>query len=268
MFFFKKILFKLMELGLGIRTCFSLDTRNPIFLNFRLSAAEAEAVRRTLPAGFRLEPMRFAEGDAAPEYWLSYNLYEIRYPKKELSAIRKVRCEINTYVRDPKGRRGIYVFCGSPFVSRETGAGVVGKICDLAERLVIFIYGCGRLVSLEYSVGDRLRIALAQGDHRVDLDQPLEPAGAAAMTRLSDEYHVFNDISFFNRGATFDLVNVTSSYLTARFQRIDGAALRGCRIRGPFFDRAPDCAYLHRGSISYFVSSMNRLGVSPMAEAL
>src|SRR4051812_37198116 len=99
-FFLKKILFKFMELGLGLRTCFSLETKDPIFVNFRLSPAEADRVRKSLPAGFKLCPIRFGQSDSEAHYWISYNLYELKYPKPELQHIRKARCEINTFVED------------------------------------------------------------------------------------------------------------------------------------------------------------------------
>ena len=63
MFFLKKVIFKLMELGLGLRTCFSLETKDPIFVNFKLSPAEIESVKALLPPGFVLKPIRFTEDE-------------------------------------------------------------------------------------------------------------------------------------------------------------------------------------------------------------
>jgi hypothetical protein len=257
MFFLKKLLFKFMELGLGMRTCFTLETRNPIFLNFRLDAAEAERVRAALPPGFELQSIHFTRDDDAPAYWVSYNLYEIAYPKKELAAIRKARCEINTFVTDATGRPGVYVFSGSPFVSREEKLTLLGKICDLAERAVIFIYGCGKLTRVRYRLDPtELTVELNAAGNSIAVRQTLSPGVAEA--RLSDDYLRFNDISFFNRGRTFDLVNVNSAFLAARFEALPSAATRECRIAGPFVNRAPDRVYFHRGDISYLVESMNR----------
>lgn len=256
LFLLKKLVFKFMELGLGLRTCFSLETRNPIFLNFRLSDEEARAVQASLPKGFTLEKIRFCDGDENAAHWVSYNLYEIAYPKKELSHIRKARCEINTFVRDAAGRPGIYVFSGSPYVSREARFSLIGRICDLAERAVIWIYGCGKLVPLVYDLGEReIRIALEQGPNRLQWKQTL--ADGEATERLSDDYHRFNDISFFNEGRTFDLVSVNSAFHRARFCRLD--SVTGCELNGPFFRRAPDFVYFHRGEIAYSVTAMNRL---------
>ncbi|MFM8315789.1 MAG: hypothetical protein ACKOA8_16030, partial [Deltaproteobacteria bacterium] len=100
MFFLKKLLFKFMELGLGLRTCFSLETKDPIFVNFKLSPDEIEKVKKSLPMGFVLKPIRFCESDEIPEYWISYNFYQLKYPKPELASIKKARLEINTFVED------------------------------------------------------------------------------------------------------------------------------------------------------------------------
>lgn len=257
MFLLKKLVFKFMELGLGLRTCFTLETRNPIFVNFRLDDREADAVRRSLPPGFTLEAIRFCEGDERAAYWVSYNLYEIAYPNERLSHIRKVRCEINTFVRDAEGRAGVYVFSGSPYVSRESRRTVIGTICDFAERAVMWIYGCGKLVGLTYELSrDRLRISLDQNPNQLRFDQKVEDEEAE--DRLSVDYCRFNDISFFNEGRTYDLVNVNSTLLGARFHRLSGSALQDCEVAGPFFRRAPDEIYFHRGEISYSVTAMNR----------
>lgn len=264
MFLIKKLLFKFMELGLGLRTCFSLETRNPIFLNFRLSDEEARKVQASLPAGFTLRKIRFCQSDDEAAYWISYNLYEIAYPKPELRHIRKARCEINTFVTDTKGRAGVYVFSGSPYVSREMRPSVMGKICDLAERAVIWIYGCGKLIPLTYELtADRLHIALDQGPNRLQLDQPLRDDKADE--RLSGDYARFNDISFFNEGRTFDLVNVNSAFHEARFHRLEGSHLKNIQMKGPFFARSPEVVYFHRGEIAYSVTAMNRVLVGAPA---
>lgn len=251
MFWIKKLIFKFMELGLGLRTCFSLETKDPIFLNFRLTPDETDKVRRSLPDGFELARVRFRESDAESAYWVSFNLYEIKYPKKELARIRKVRCEINTFVTDPQGRKGIYVFCGSPYVSKERKPSVLGMICDFAERLVTFIYGCGKLTGLAYELtSKRLLVSLSEGENTLSIDQELEEGPPE---RLSSDYFIYNDISFFNEGRTFDLVNVNSSFVTAEFRRVECGAI----VQSPFFGRVPDEVLFHRGEIAYLVSSMN-----------
>lgn len=261
MLWLKKLVFKLVELGLGLRPCFALQTRNPVFVNFRLSEAESDAVRRALPRGFTLRPLRFAASDAEPACWVSYNLYEIAYPRPEMAAVRKVRCEINTFVRDADGRDGVFVFCGSPFVSREEQRSAVGAVCDLAERLVILLYGCGRLTRLRYEVtGDALRINLDERDVRLDLEVPLRPLNRATREKLSDDYHRFNDVSFFNSGKTFDLVTVNSAFVLARFEDVDAATLACHTVDGPFFRRPPDRVYFHRGAIGYLVSALHGPG--------
>ena len=254
---FKKILFKLMELSLGLRPLLPLETRNPVFMNFRLTEAERDEVRRALPAGFELRPLRFFADDPEPAFWVSYNLYAIKYPRPELAGVRKARCEINTFVRDAAGRDGVFVFCGSPYVSREDGGSFFGKLCDAAEKLVVLLYGCGRLTSLRYDLDeDRLGIALEADENIVAADVALTSAPAEA--RLAEDYARFNDISFFNGGRTFDLVNVNSLFSLARFERIEDDRLAAVRVRGPFFARPPDGIYFHRGEIPYLVSALHR----------
>jgi hypothetical protein len=256
-FALKALLFKFMELGLGLKTYFSLETKDPVFVNFKLTDEEAARVRVALPPGFELQKIRFSETDSEPAYWVSYNLYQIKYPKKELQGIRRSRCEINTFVTDAKGRKGIHVFCGSPLVSKETRPSLIGRVCELAERLVIFIYGCGKLVPLVYELSDdKLRIEFDERGNRLRLRQKLGPAAAAV--RLSDDYWAFNDISFFNEGKTFDLVNVNSAFTSARFESLDGAELGELAVESPFFRRAPDKVYFHRGDIPYLVDALNR----------
>ncbi len=260
MFWLKKIIFKFMELGLGLRTCFSLETKDPIFLNFRLTDEEAERVRRDLPPGFTLRAVRFVESDETPSYWISYNLYELKYPRKEMSHIKKGRCEINTFVEDATGRPGILVFSGSPYVSREPRLHVWGVICDLAERMVTFIYGCGGLIPLTYRLApDRLIVNFAEGGNVFRLEQPLERADAEA--RLSTDYWRFNDISFFNGGKTYDVVNVGNSFFAARFESADPARAANFEFRSPYLkNRRPDAIYFHRGEIAYTVTSLNLAG--------
>lgn len=258
MFWIKKLIFKFMELGLGLRTCFSLETKNPIFLNFRLTPQECEKVRASLPAGFTLESVRFCESEQDSSYWVSFNLYEIKYPKKELRSIRKVRCEINTFVRDLRGRRGIFVFCGSPYVSKEQRPSLLGLICDFAERMVTFIYGCGKLTHLTYELSqDRLKVALSEGKNSLGVDEDLTK-GELVEERLSWDYLVYNDISFFNDGRTYDQVNVNSLFVSAAFSRMRSSTV----VESPFFKRAPDQILFHRGEISYLVNSMNRSSLS------
>ncbi len=246
-----------MELGLGLRTCFSLETKDPLFVNFKLSPSEIEAVQKKLPRGFRLVPVRFFESDSTPNYWLSYNFYEIHYPKKELQAIKKVRCEINTFVQDDQGKKGIYVFCGSPYVSREKKFSILGWVCDWAERTVCFIYGCGRLIPLTYELGQRkIQVHFADGENRVALEQPLPPEERPEEV-LSTDYLKYNDISFFNDAKTYDLVNVNSAFLSATFTCVDAHDLKGTSIRSVFLNRPPDRLAFHRGEITYSVVSMN-----------
>jgi hypothetical protein len=253
-----RVLFKLMELSLGLRPYFSLRTRNPIFVNFDLSETERAAVQAALPSGFTLRALRFAAGDDEARYWLSYNFYEIRYPKKEMAQLRKVRCEINTFVSDPSGREGVFVFCGSPFVSREEQPSAIGRVADLAERLVIWIYGCGRLTRVRFDLApERLTVELDEPENRMSLD--IEVASGAGSDLLSPDYQRFNDVSFFNGGRTYDLVHVDSAFGQAGLQRIDGALLAGHAVKSPFFERAPDVVYAHRGEIGYLVSALNRV---------
>ncbi len=253
----KRFVFKLMELSLGLRPYFALRTRNPIFINFRLTTSERESVERALPDGFTLRPLRFTISDEEPAYWLSYNLYELRYPKKEMANLRKVRCEINTFVTDRTGREGVFVFCGSPFVSQEEKPTAIGRVADWAERLVIFLYGCGRLTSLRYALTEeRLVVDLAEAESKLAIDVPV--AAEPGEERLSPDYHRFNDVSFFAGGKTYDLVNVDSAFGRATLQHVDAASLARLSVATPFFERAPDHLYIHRGEIGYLVNALHR----------
>lgn len=258
MFFLKRWLFKSMELGLGLQPYFCLETEDPIFVNFQLRDAEVAEIQKSLPKGFSLQKLRFTASDEVAEYWLSYNLYRVRYPNPRLREIEKVRCEINTFVVDPSGRPGIYVFSGSPFVSREKRRSWIGSICDWAERLVICIYGCGRLTSLIYYLGENtLEIELDEERNRVSIRLPLN-VPPLPKKKLSAEYLRFNDLSFFNDGSTYDRVYVNNAFVGAEFQGLSSPQVTGVRCAGPFFDRAPDWIYFHRGSISYLVGALNR----------
>ncbi|MBI1861649.1 MAG: hypothetical protein HYR96_12095 [Deltaproteobacteria bacterium] len=249
-FFLKRLLFKLMELGLGLKTHFTLQTRNPLFVNFRLTEAEVADVRKSLPPDFRLEKIHFLDSDPSPAHWLSYNFYEIAYPRKELAHIRKVRCEINTFVTDPSGRRGIFVFCGSPFVSPEARFSLLGTICDFAERLVMMIYGVGQMVSMTYELSPT-QIAVMGSRHTFS-------GGPVPVAALSADFHQFNDVSFFNDGKTFDRVFVNSAFFQARFERVSGSALNGWVFKNRFLKRAPDVLAFHRGELGYSVDALNR----------
>ncbi len=258
MSFLKRLVFKLLELTLGLRPYFTLQTRNPIFVNFRLSDGEADAVRGALPAGFTLCPIRFTASDDEAAFWISYNLYELRYPRPEMAAVRKVRCEINTFVRDAEGRAGVLVFCGSPLVSRSDGASTIEKVADLAERLVLHLYGCGRLVPLRFELTETsLLVALDELEAALAVDLALQPA-ARPPQRLSDEYYRFNDVSFFRGGQTHDLVSAGSEFILAGWEEIDRGSLASVAARCPFFQRPPDRIYVHRGTISYLVSALHR----------
>lgn len=262
MFLIKKLIFKFMELGLGLRTCFSLDTKDPIFVNFKLSDEEAERVKKVLPPAFHLRKLRFVESDEEAAYWLSYNLYEIKYPKKELQHIKKVRCEINTFVEDKEGRKGVYVFSGSPYVSREEKKSIIGFICDMAERMVVFIYGCGRLIKLAYGITDHsVLIDFKVPGNSMRLEQPL--GIPSHEEKLSSDYWRFNDISFFNNAKTFDLVNVNNAFFSATLQKIEGTQIHTFAMESPFVNRRPDVIYFHRGEISYMVNSMNSYRALP-----
>ncbi len=260
MFYPKKLLLKFLELGLGFRTCFSLETKDPIFLNFKLQPNEAELVQKALPQGWTLQRIRFAESDKSSDYWISYNLYAVKYPTPELQHIKKVRCEINTFVTDPAGRKGVFVFSGSPYVSKEKKFDPFGVVCDMAERAVIFAYGCGKLIDLVYDLGpNSLSIECKEGPNNLRLSHDLK-SEEDFCERLSDEYILYNDISFFNSGATYDLVNVSSSFFAAKFREIDGSELEEFQLEGPFFSgRRPNKVYYHRGEISYLVIAMNRM---------
>jgi len=234
-----------------------LETRNPIFVNFKLSTAEADAIRKNLGQGYELCPVKFTNADALPEYWLSYNFYELKYPKKELQKIRKVRCEINTFVKDTHGRKGIYVFSGSPYVSRETKFSVIGLICDFAELLVTFIYGVGKLTQLIFDLkSDRLEVQLNEGPNKMTIKQDVSSASQDQI--LSHDYWSHNDISFFNSGKSYDHVFTNSEFFAAKFKCIEGANLSPAEIKSPFVNRAPDKILFHHGDISYLVNSMNK----------
>lgn len=183
--------------------------------------------------------------DLEPAYWLSYNFYELCYPKKELSSVHKVRCEMNTFVTGPAGK-GIYVF--TPFVSKDKGT-ILGRACDLAERLVMWIYGCGKLVSMEYVASEsHLQVLL----ENLAIDSPI---ALGAYSSLSADYQRFNDISYFSAGRSLDRVNSNSAFSLAQFATLEGVS--NTRLKTPFFERAPDSIYLHLGEISYTVDAMN-----------
>lgn len=256
MFLLKKIIFKFMELGLGLRTCFNLETKNPIFINFKLTPNEIEEVKKALPSNFRLMPIRFMADDQAPEYWISYNFYELRYPKPELAAIKKSRLEINTFVQDANGRKGIFVFCDSPFVSKEPQKTPLGVVCDFAEWLVTKIYACGQLLPLQYQLSDKLKLSLLAKGHRLELETEAPYLTETNGIKFSSDYCLYNDISFFNKGKTFDFVNVNSSFYNAEFVSVPTEKLETI-CEGPFFKRRPDSIHIHRGEISYLVNSMN-----------
>jgi len=247
-----------MEMGLGLRTCFALETRKPIFINFKLSALEVAKVQKSLPTGFKLRPIKFTDKDLTAEYWISYNLYEILYPKKELRHIVKTRCEINTFVETPLGLKGIYVFCDSPYVSRETESTPLGRICDFAERLVIFIYGVGRAIRLTYQLSaENLRVSFASGTNEIELLHHFSETEKTPSEALSPDYWAFNNISIFKQGQIFDQVYVNSDFYAARFQRVAGNALQKFSMRGIHFNRKPDEVYAHGGPITYLVNAMN-----------
>ncbi len=265
MLLFKRLLFKLLELGLGVRPYFSLQTRDPVFVNFRLTAEETDAVRRALPAGFTLRAIRFAASDPEPAFWISYNVYELRYPRPEMARLRKVRCEINTFVRDAGGRDGVFVFCGSPFVSKEERPSAIGRVADLAERLVLFLYGGGGLVRLRYELTDAaLRISLGEPEARLEIDVACSPPPVGERARLSEDYYRCNDVSFFDAGRTHDLVSAGSPFLLATLEELELRGASTAFAESPFFRRPPDRLYVHRGEIGYLVSALHR-GPAPAA---
>ena len=248
-----------MELGLGLRTCFSLETKDPIFVNFKLTQSETEKVKKLLPSGFQLMSIKFTDMEETPSFWVSYNFYDLKYPKPQLAAIKKSRLEINTFVQDCYGRKGILVFCDSPFVSRETQKSLLGGVCDFAEWLVTQIYGCGSLTKLEYQLTNRLKVSLITNTQKVAIDLPLTEKESHEEIGLSSDYFQFNDISFFNHGKSCDYVNVNSSFLQAKFFSVP-LDTEGAQpiIENSIFRRRPDVILAHRGEIAYLVNSMNR----------
>ncbi len=257
MFLVKKLIFKFMELGLGLKTYFSLETKNPIFINFKLTPEEVDKIQSQLPPGFTIQRVRFTHLDENPHYWISYNFYELKYPKPELASVKKARLEINTFVQDAQGRKGIFVFCGSPFVSVENRWTVLGSICDFAEWLVTKIYGVGRLVPIQFNVGDKLKVGFKSSVHSVNIEADIQESNPQDKSRLSRDYWEFNDISFFNQGKTCDYVNVNSSFYSAEFFKVNMEQVTEPCV-SPFFKRVPDEIWVHRGEISYLVNSMNR----------
>ncbi len=250
-----------MELGLGLRTCFTLETKNPLFVNFKLSPEEVAAVQKELPPDWELQKVRFTESETEPHYWISYNSYEIMYPRKELQHIRRIRLEINTFVKNPKGQCGIFVFSGSPFVSSERLATPLDAICEFAERLVVFIYGCGKLIPLSYQLTSKeLAFTFQEGLHHCEWKMDLggDPLTQVESEVLSEDYWKYNDVSFFNSGKTFDRVFVSDAFRRARFHSLKFQDFQSLTIRGPFFKRSPDSILFHRGAIPYLVDSMNR----------
>jgi hypothetical protein len=245
-----------MELGLGLQTCFSLDTKNPIFVNFKLTAEEIEKVKNALPKGFQLQPIRFLSSDESPDFWVSYNLYELKYPKPELASVKKARLEINTFVEDSKGRKGVFVFSDSPFVSRESKRSFLGSICDFAEWMVTKIYGCGHLVDLQFSLTDELKVVFQSGGQSLKITGKTPENVDSEDFKLSTDYCLYNDISYFNHGKSFDCVNVNSAFHQAKFSLV---GIENCEVscQGPFFNRKPDAILVHRGNISYLVNAMN-----------
>ncbi len=255
MHFLRKLIFKGMEFGLGLKTYFCLKTLNPIFINFKLTPEERELLQKKLPPGVKLQPIQFWASDTQAEYYLSYNLYAIEYPKKELQHIQKVRCEINTFVTDPHGRQGIYVFCGSPFVSKEMKLSFIQWIVDIAERVVMWIYRVGELIPFQYELTkNHITIDLQTREHELVINSNLSSLSQEA---LSEDYQRFNDYSFFNGAKTFDRVNTTSDFTLARFYQLDPKTLQDVRVRNPFFNRAPDSLHFYHGSIPYLVDALN-----------
>jgi hypothetical protein len=256
MFLLKKLIFKMMELGLGLRTCFSLDTKDPIFVNFKLTAEEVISVKNVLPSGFELQPIRFLSSDDSPDFWVSYNLYELKYPNPQLASIKKARLEINTFVEDPTGRKGVFVFSDSPFVSRESKRSLLGSICDFAEWLVTKIYGCGHLVDLKFSLSEELSVIFQSQGQSLKIQGKTPESVDSEDFKLSSDYCLYNDISFFNHGKTCDYVNVNSSFHQAKFASL---GIENCEAlcEGPFFNRQPDVILVHRGNISYLVNALN-----------
>ena len=249
----KKLVFKLLELTFGLVPVFRLETRDPVFVNFRLTDREAEAIRKALPAGFTLKSLRFTSGDTEPTHWLSYNFYGIGYPNPRLASVRKTRCEINTFVCGPDGRLGIFVFAGSPFVSRSERPSAIERVCDGAERLVMWLYGCGLLTQAACVLeSGHLHVRLDAGNVAMDVDGTVSLADTI---KLSDDYALFNDVSFFNNGQTYDLVTVDSAFMRATLSSV---VVSHARVVDPFVTRAPDSVFVHRGDIAYVVRALNQ----------
>lgn len=239
---------------MGLKAYFSLETRNPIFINFRLSSEERLKVEKDLAQGFTLQPIRLLETDPEPYYWLTLNAYNIRYPRPELKSVSKSRLEVNIYVCDAKGRKGIYVV--SPYVSKEMGGSILGKICDLAERLVMGIYGCGNLVPLEYAISNSnitFRI------HKDGISADISSGWSGGdLVKMSRDYIIHNDISFFNRGRTRDRVLTDSRFSLGRFVSPPREAFEKWSCKTDYFNRRPDSVFFHIGEISYTVDALNR----------
>ena len=254
MFKLRKLLFKGMELGLGLRTTFSFETRNPLFINFRLNTDEARTVQAKLADGFQLSSVRFMESDPEPAFWLSYNFYELKYPSPRLRRITKVRCEVNTFVEAPGGRCGIYVF--NPFVSKEQTWSPLGAVCDFAERIVMGIYGCGRLVPMRYDLGsESLGLSLVTDGHSLVTESPFT---TTKKEPLSLDYRRFNSFSFFNGAQTYDRVFTDHAFTVAEFERLENLPPGLPLMTTPFFTRIPDAVYVHHGELTYLVDALNQ----------
>jgi hypothetical protein len=256
-YFISKLIFKFLELGLGLKTFFLLETESPIFIHFNLTEEETNRLKQALPKGFSLCPIRMTESQIEPRYAISYNAYRILYPKAELKDVVKARLEINTYVQDSFGRKGILVFSGSPIVSKETGSNPLGKICDFAERLVIWIYGCGKLRPMKYQLSEKdLHFQFSDQDHQIDISLALP--STTSDEPLSKEYWQHNDISFFNQGRTEDFVFVNSRFYETKFRKVSESELSKIKISGPLFkNRSPDALFYSHQKIPYLVNALN-----------
>lgn len=259
MVWIRRSLLKLLELGLGLKPYFKLETLNPLFLNFKLQGDELERLRRLLPPGYEPEPLRFMESDDERHHRVSLNVYEVVSPDPRLRRLTRSRLEINAFVRDSEGSRGILVFHDSPFVSRSSCTTFLARRSDAIEQMVIALYGCGSLRDLSYELQER-SLGLSLSSPSVEI----RTEGASLPILEQDEGLLlaadvwrFNDNAIFNGGRTRDFVFVNSSFRVARFQSLPVDLCRQIRVKTKIFERSPDEVLWHRGPIDYLVCSLN-----------
>jgi hypothetical protein len=127
---------------------------------------------------------------------------------------------------------------------------------------VIAIYGCGRLIPLEYGLGEtELRAEFSEGANQFTLIQDVAAAKLRDDLQLSEDYWRYNDISFFRNGRSIDYVQVNSAFYLARLDETDPRNIKDWKFSSPFFpkeaQRKPDQILVHRGEIAYLVNALN-----------